>query len=527
MAELMIKGLTPNVSGAVPAGGIESEESKDAMQVFASLMSRTDGPAVQTGDLANAAKSQIKTGDTTFTPDSYKNKVVKDTPAAPDKLSRPETKETLQEINDKIKEAVMEEYDITEEELEQVMQTLGLDYIQLLLPENLVKLSVEITGAADSLELLSNTGFNNLFGLMQELTAEVTQVLDIKVTPEAVQDLATIINSSEASDLMLSEAPEQTPEINALNSAESLNQEDVYADINVVTEENTATANEADATLADKIETLVENGIQNGTVEVRSSEPSETDSTNPKAEQEAEQVSVQDQSRVTGVASDVEESANYGSQSNSSKENSDGSAAAKELLKPTAKEIKTENQNNTPNVAAFDNYRDLAPQTPIEAPAPLSQADTQSIIRQINDYMRINVSGPETSIEMQLNPENLGKVGISLSVRDGIVSAQIAVENAAVKNALEGQMVILRENMNNQGLKVEAVEVTIASHEFEQNLENGAPTGQEQQQSQQQSGRTTRSIRTEDMASIEDMPEEEQIAAKIMRDNGNSMDVTA
>ena len=140
--------------------------------------------------------------------------------------------------------------------------------------------------------------------------------------------------------------------------------------------------------------------------------------------------------------------------------------------------------------------------------------------------MRLNINGPETSLEFQLNPANLGKVGINLTLRDGAVTAQIAVQNEAVKSALESQMVILRENMNNQGLKVEAVEVTIASHEFEENLE-GNFHGQDRQEPDRRTGEGTRSINASDLSSIEDMPEEEQLAAKIMVENGNTMDVTA
>ena len=146
MADLMIKGLTPNVAGTVnTVNGTEGKESEDAMQVFASLMGRADAPTTSGGNLLNVAKANIKTADQTITPDTFKNKVVKEQPQNTGKEVSPEVSDKLQQYNDKIKEAVMEEYDITEEELEEAMQTLGLDYIQLLLPENLVKLSVEIT----------------------------------------------------------------------------------------------------------------------------------------------------------------------------------------------------------------------------------------------------------------------------------------------------------------------------------------------------------------------------------------------
>ena len=160
--------------------------------------------------------------------------------------------------------------------------------------------------------------------------------------------------------------------------------------------------------------------------------------------------------------------------------------------------------------------------SPVES---FSQVDTDSIIRQINDFMKLNISNVETSLEMQLNPASLGKIALNVSVRDGMVTAQLAVENEAVKQALESQMVIVRENMNNQGLKVEAVEVTIASHEFEQNLENGFTGERNNNPENPQQGQ--RRILASDLTSMDELSQEDQLAAKIMVQNGNRMDISA
>lgn len=69
-------------------------------------------------------------------------------------------------------------------------------------------------------------------------------------------------------------------------------------------------------------------------------------------------------------------------------------------------------------------------------------------------------------MEIALNPENLGKVNLLVSVREGVVTAKLVAENEQVKKALEGQLNVLKENMSNQGLKVEAVEVTVQNNAF-------------------------------------------------------------
>ena len=559
MADLMVKGLTPNVSNGVSEiSGSDKKTNKDAEPVFASLMCNTDSTKTQEGGVFNFAKVNLKNSaaDNNFTPDTFKNKVVKDQPAGKDKFINEDVKAKLQDINDKIKTAVMEEYDISEEELDEVMETLGLEYIQLLLPENLVKLSVEITGAADSLGLLSDPGFNQLYGMMQELTAQLTQDLDLPVTPETVNTFAEMlapqadtpvmtVDSAEIQDMesvdtqlfaetqtnvqtetqanvqtdVQTDAQVTVEAEESLTSTETLNITGENVDINGVSE-NESDDTEASAGLASQVEQVITEGIKEGKVEVRITESNES---------QEQEVDVQDQSENTiRVAGSIEENADTNNSSPEQEELGGSQTGSKE--KPqTNKETKIE--QNTQTVSSFDNFRNIAPETPVAAAEPLSQVDTQNIIRQISDYMRLNVNGPETSLEMQLNPANLGKVGINISVRDGAVTAQIAVENATVKQALESQMVTLRENMNNQGLKVEAVEVTIASHEFEQNLENGAPTGGQQSQAngQGERNRENKNINLTDLTAegLEEMPEDQQLAAKIMKDNGNSMDLQA
>jgi flagellar hook-length control protein FliK len=132
-------------------------------------------------------------------------------------------------------------------------------------------------------------------------------------------------------------------------------------------------------------------------------------------------------------------------------------------------------------------------------------------------------------MEMQLNPENLGKIYLNVSTKEGMVNAQIAAQNEAVKEALETQIATLRENLNQAGVKVDAIEVTVASHEFEKNLEQNEHRG-EQQQAEEADAQPAarRNIRMDSLDELSGlMTEEEILAAQIMKDNGNSVDLTA
>lgn len=95
------------------------------------------------------------------------------------------------------------------------------------------------------------------------------------------------------------------------------------------------------------------------------------------------------------------------------------------------------------------------------------------IVREISENIRVAVRQNVTTLEMQLYPEHLGKITINLVSKDGAVSAKITAENDMAKSAIEQQLTLLKENLNNQGVKIADVEVTIASHGFEQNLDRG------------------------------------------------------
>ena len=155
-----------------------------------------------------------------------------------------------------------------------------------------------------------------------------------------------------------------------------------------------------------------------------------------------------------------------------------------------------------------------------------TSVNTTDIIRQIVDQISIAKTTGESVIEMQLNPENLGKLYINVTERNSEITARIAVSNETVKNALESQMAALRENLQDANIRVNDVEITIATHEFERNLEqnagneNGRQDGQQftHQSSSNGGNRTGHNEAASDEAGL---------VAQIMRDNGNSVDFMA
>ena len=179
-------------------------------------------------------------------------------------------------------------------------------------------------------------------------------------------------------------------------------------------------------------------------------------------------------------------------------------------------------------VVVSDNTQQIGAQQMEAVPEFARQLDTENIIKQIVEYTKVHVSNTQSTMEMQLNPENLGKIYIEVTAKEGNVSAHITAQNEYVKEALEAQIVELKQNMNQAGVKVDAVEVTVGSHEFERNLEQNAKQEEEQAREQEKSSGKMRRLNLSDLDELAGvMSEEETLVAQMMADHGNSIDYTA
>ena len=166
-----------------------------------------------------------------------------------------------------------------------------------------------------------------------------------------------------------------------------------------------------------------------------------------------------------------------------------------------------------------------------ETPAPVSagyqSVQTEDIMNQIMDYMRINLKADAQEMELQLHPASLGTVNVQIAAKDGAVTAHFTTQNEAVRAVIETQLIQLKQQFEEQGIKVDAVEVTVAGHEYGQQFsqENGDTA-----QKQGKSGKNTRRINLDEIDEEEDldeMEESERIAVEMMQANGSTVDFTA
>jgi flagellar hook-length control protein FliK len=119
---------------------------------------------------------------------------------------------------------------------------------------------------------------------------------------------------------------------------------------------------------------------------------------------------------------------------------------------------------------------------------------TQKIIDSVVNKVTQSISEGKTEIEINLIPENLGKLTVKIVSDEGKLSANIQVKNLEVKQALDAGIIKLKDNLNQNGINVEQINVSLSedySKDHQERFFN---------QTQQQTG----SSDTFDLADIEE-----------------------
>lgn len=93
----------------------------------------------------------------------------------------------------------------------------------------------------------------------------------------------------------------------------------------------------------------------------------------------------------------------------------------------------------------------------------MSTIDSYNIIDQITKKSKIITNKNNSSIQMQLEPENLGKLTLKVVLERGILSAKFMAENEEVKTAIEDNMEELKNSLSEQGITIQSLSVSVNS----------------------------------------------------------------
>lgn len=354
------------------------------------------------------------------------------------KADNKDVTDTVKEVCEDIKDAIKEEFNVSDEDIKVAMELLGLTALDLLSTAKVAELIEQLTGT-DALTLITNEdmmqSFNNIINVVDEANADIAGMLGVKTEEVGIvlgqNDIAPVVNSEDTAK------QDNVKEADAKNADDNINQ----------TVDNQESLSEV---LAKKITTESDGKAKNNM--------SESNEANNKV-----------------TYADVAD-------------------------------------NMISNIT--DTFADII----IEDISTVKEAD---IVNQVIDSVKLMASRELTSMEVMLNPEHLGSVHITVTARNGIVSAQIAAQNEQVKTALENQMVTLREQFESQGLKVDAVEITVMAHSFEA----GQNFGQSESERKQGESKVHRKL---DLSSFDDELEEDlESTAPAPKAEGSSVEYLA
>lgn len=146
--------------------------------------------------------------------------------------------------------------------------------------------------------------------------------------------------------------------------------------------------------------------------------------------------------------------------------------------------------------------------------------EVRNITNQIVEQIKVVIKPSQSTMDMMLNPEHLGRVQLNISSKEGVLTASFITQTEAAKEAIESQIQVLKENLEAQGLKVEEMEVTVANFSFHQNSQMDG-----QRSNDEQAGAKANKVLRVD--GFDDEPAEEEEAGNQNVLTGSNFDTSA
>ena len=469
MTSSPVKGMDPlmNFMSAKSKGNLQDNLSGNFSEAFSKASGQQNMVLQSEKQTQGSSKVQVQNTDKKGLDNGNAQKTDQKQVGTQEDVKAEKVVDEAQKAGEELVGKVAEELGISEEEVLAAMEALGFVMVDLLNADNMTELVLTIEGE-DMLALMTDEGlYNSLQNLLTMVSETVDQIGEkMELSPE---ELEAILEQAKVPEM--EENPETVPE-----DGKRPQMPEGQEDYTVTVERNGETV---------KVSVEVDGSSQTESTEVTGLKPE----------------AVQEETTADSGKGDGSKKEGS-SQKENAQEMTHGNMLLESLLNKGGA-VKSE--------VVFENA--MAQNT----------ADTQNIMNQIMDYMRVQVKADMTQMELQLNPASLGTVNINITSKAGVITAQFLTQNETVKAAIESQIVQLKNSFEEQGLKVEAVEVTVASHSFERNL-NGDGNGQQQAQDGKKKG--NRKVNLNGPA-MEEEPAAEEEEPAIMGMEGSTVSFTA
>lgn len=399
---------------------------------------------------------------------------------------------SIDKVNEKIADEVKDVLGIDDDTFANAMTALGLSPLDLLESNNLAKLVLFVNGSSDFTDLLTD---ENMMNQLNELS-----------------DILGNLNWEDLTGMSKSDFLEGVEYFNAKSQTGS----DVFK------EDAPALAQETAVDAADS-----GNTSENVSAEEESATNTNNVSTEKKSVQGETTVNTSDNSSDTKVEVSVTKSEESSSQQSSfSSQSEDDMSEVTHDQTISEDDVTTDNQHTVRNDFIQNLNQAVNDTVQVAKPESVRMQQMVDIVNQVVERIKVSIGTESTSMEMQLNPEHLGKLLLNVSSKNGVMTAVFSVQSEEAKAALESQMYTLRENLELRELKVDAVEVNVSDFDFshsDQQTMNG-----DQSKADNGNGRQMK-FEFDDESSEEAVSNEEKEAVRkqVMRDNGSQIDFTA
>ena len=398
--------------------------------------------------------------------------------------------EEISEITNQIVDKIKSEFEVTDEEIEEAMEVLGLTIADLTKPAELRNLLMELTGTSDSIELLTNV---ELYDSVKEVT-----------------DFASNLFTEVAKDFSLS-TEQLTEMINTESFEEALNEVDV-----------SVTSNEAETEAdAEVVSEVTVDKTTDAALAFENSDKANANETKPvdsNNSNESEEVPIDTEKKAPDK---IEKPESF----------TQSSLMNDEAMNERSENRKSFNFDSSKNQEFTFNQTQAVTNQTVNTVGDIVEtvtsyttgADTDNIMRQVTDYVKVHISEDVTKMEIELHPASLGTVNMQINSQNGQITAHLTVQNELVKSVLETQMIKLQETFDEQGTKVSAIEVTVAEYSLNSQSDNNYS----EERNGRNYGSKKKGINLNEIGSLDELDEEEQLEAKVMEMNGSSVNYTA
>lgn len=406
--------------------------------------------------------------------------------------------EAMAALEEGIRDVIKENLGMDDEMLDAVLQSMGIVVTDLLNPAVLQQFVLFVNGGEESTDFLMNEEmlqcFTDVMQAMEEFKSENQNLLLPML--EKLENPVTLEEFLQQEGIELNAVTAGTEDVQSSSAVEG---QEALVQANVDVDEQKAVVKSVDAEEQVVVKEVVTKDSQN-------------------TEESADvKLTVQN---VSENATDAEEET-----SQDFMQNSQTSQDANEVLFAQRDTLTGEERIATPLFAdKFNSFlQDGIRFLNAETGATQRMQQMIDIVNQVSEQIRTTVNADTSSVEMQLNPESLGKVNISIVAKNGVMTATFNVQSEEAKNALESQILTLRENLEAKNLKVEAVEVQVSDFTFGQ---SNQAEGQNQKNFETKADKKFRYDSGEDTEAVDEV-NAEAVRRQVMRDSGSSIDFTA